>query len=145
MEKFYNGGAWLQYLIDHFLRRGAHAAASGDPRFAEFSFDHRMHGFVVGERHDTRELFALIVQDDDVDRVVLRDGDPETPWEAGFRTRDDLPWLAPYPRPWREPGYYAMPIEPSLSAVSALTSARAGSARRRPAAKKATKRPPAPE
>jgi hypothetical protein len=34
-EKFYAGQAWLQYLIDHFLRRGAHAQTSGDPQFAE--------------------------------------------------------------------------------------------------------------
>ncbi len=49
-EKFYAGPAWLQYLIDHFLRRDARARTSGDSQFAGFTFDHEMNGIIVGEQ-----------------------------------------------------------------------------------------------
>ena len=43
-EKFHAGPAWLQYLIDHFLRPGALAQNSGDAQFADFTFDHQVNG-----------------------------------------------------------------------------------------------------
>ena len=134
-EKFSAGGAWLQYLIDHFLRRGAHAARSGDPQFEQFAFDHEMNGFVVGERHDTRELFALIVQEDEVQRVVLRDGDPGAPWEPGYQEIDDLPWLAHGPKPWLDAGDFV----PMADTLSPPKPAGQRSTRPRPAAKKSAK------
>lgn len=45
-EKFYDGAAWMRYLVDHFLRPGALAAVAGDPRLAGFTFDHRCDGTV---------------------------------------------------------------------------------------------------
>jgi hypothetical protein len=99
MEKFYAGQAWLKYLIDHFLRRGAYARSSGDPQFREFTFDHEMNGIIVGEQKDNRELFILRVAADEVTRETLRRGDPD-PWEPGYRGLDDRPWLAGE-RPWR--------------------------------------------
>jgi hypothetical protein len=99
-EKFYAGASWLQYLIEHFLRRGAKAQGSGDPQFGAFSFDHEMNGVIVGEQGDSRELFLLRVQQDEVTREILRPGDPTLPWESGFRGLDDRPWLAGE-RPWR--------------------------------------------
>ena len=59
VEKFYAGQAWLQYLIDHFLRPGALAQRSGDPQFADFTFDHQLNGVVVGEQQNLRELFII--------------------------------------------------------------------------------------
>jgi hypothetical protein len=56
-EKFYAGPAWLQYLIDHFLRRSARTRTIGGSQFAGFSFDHEMNGMIVGEQGDNRELF----------------------------------------------------------------------------------------
>ena len=52
VEKFYGSTQWLLYLIDHFLKPGA--AAQGDPRFAEFGFDHLLEGIVV-EANRVRE------------------------------------------------------------------------------------------
>jgi hypothetical protein len=100
MEKFYAGQAWLQYLIDHFLRRGAHAKDSGDPQFREFTFDHKMNGIIVGEQKDNRELFILRVVANEVARETLRRGDPDLPWELGYLGLEDRPWLAGE-RPWR--------------------------------------------
>ena len=45
-------------LIDHFLGRGAHAEQSGDPQFADFTFDHEMNGVVVGEQQDKPGAFS---------------------------------------------------------------------------------------
>lgn len=91
-EKFYAGPAWLQYLINHFLREGALAATSGDPQFADFTFDHRMNGVVVGEQQDLRELFILWVEDDEVRQETLRRADPDY-GQPGYRVLDDRAWL----------------------------------------------------
>jgi hypothetical protein len=99
-EKFYAGQAWLQSLIDHFLRRGAYAQTSGDPQFAEFTFDHEMNGVIVGEQQDSRELLVVWVKHNNVSKEILRRGDPVLPWEPGYRDLDDRPWLAGE-RPWR--------------------------------------------
>ena len=74
-EKFYAGGAWLQYLIDHFLRPGALAQADGGVWFRRFTFDHDVNGVVVGEQGDNRELFSLTVEHGEVTRTTLRRGD----------------------------------------------------------------------
>lgn len=99
-EKFYAGPAWLQYLIDHFLRRGAVAQGVGDGQFADFTFDHRMNGLVVGEQQDLRELFLLEVRDDLVVRHLLRPGDPDY-GQPGYRGVEDRPWLPAEPPPRR--------------------------------------------
>jgi hypothetical protein len=99
-EKFYAGPAWLQYVIDHFLRRDACAKTSGGSQFAGFTFNHEMDGMIVGEQDDNRELFLLRVAANEVTTEVLRQGDPVLPWEPGFRGLDDRPWLAGE-RPWR--------------------------------------------
>ena len=132
-EKFYAGPAWLQYLIDHFLRPGALAQKSGDPQFESFTFDHRMNGFVVGERKDIRELFALIVADDEVHRVVLRDGDPGY-GEPGYQGPESRPWLARDYEPWR-----SSLDEFGISLEALPNPAGQRSTRRRPAAKKSAR------
>jgi len=67
--------AWLRYLIRHFLRPGAVAQGRGRPRFAGFSFDHRLDGLVVGCRRDDKGLFAIRVADNRVSERILRVGD----------------------------------------------------------------------
>jgi hypothetical protein len=70
-EKFYAGPAWLQYLIDHFLRRDVYAKTSGGSQFAGFTFNHEMNGMIVGEQDDNRELFLLRVEANEVTREIL--------------------------------------------------------------------------
>ena len=81
--KFYAGPDWMSYLIDHFLRPGAHAQTCGDPQFEAFTFDHHASGVLVGEQQDNRELFLLRVVDNQVSQEVLRRGD-RMPWETGI-------------------------------------------------------------
>lgn len=76
-EKFYQPAAWLAYLIDHLLGPGAVASGVDHPRLQGFTFDHRLDGIIVGCRRDNRELFALVVEDNEVSREVMRAGDPE--------------------------------------------------------------------
>ena len=87
-EKSYAMEPWLRYVVNHFLRRGAHA--SGDPRFEGFTFDHVLSGIVVGCRRDNKELFAIRVEDNKVVREVLTPADsryvdyPPLPYEAAI-------------------------------------------------------------
>ena len=46
----------------------ARARTSGDSQFAGFTFDHEMNGIIVGEQGDTRELFLLRVEANEVTR-----------------------------------------------------------------------------
>lgn len=92
-EKFYAGGPWLEYLVDHFLRPGAFAEADGSFWFRGFTFDHDVNGVVVGEQGDNRELFSLTVEHGEVVRRTLRRGEP-MPWDAGYVEKDEPPWLA---------------------------------------------------
>lgn len=88
VERFFGAAQWLRYLLDHFLREGAVASRSGDPRFAGFGFDHVLDGMVVGCRRDTKELFAITVSGNAVREEVLRRADrrlrghPPLPYEA---------------------------------------------------------------
>jgi hypothetical protein len=92
-EKFYAGGAWLQYLIDHFLRPGAHAESSPTSWFRRFTFDHDVNGVVVGEQSDNRELFSLTVEHGEVTRTILRRGE-RMPWDPGYVEKEEPPWLS---------------------------------------------------
>lgn len=76
-----NALKWLTYLVEHFLRPGAYAQASGLPYFADFTFDHRLDGVVAGCRRDNKELFLVRVDDNAVIEEVLR---PADPWFAGY-------------------------------------------------------------
>jgi hypothetical protein len=73
-EKFYQPIRWLRYLIDHFLVPDAQAASSGLSVFDDFSFDHRLDGLIVGNRRDTREMFAICVDDSNVHQKTLVPG-----------------------------------------------------------------------
>ena len=85
-ERFYAPVPWLRYLIDHFLKPGATAAAGTDPRFVSFTFDHVLDGMVVGCRRDTKELFAVTVRHNVVRTEVLRRADPR------YRAYPPLPY-----------------------------------------------------
>lgn len=69
----------LRYLIDHFLRPGAHASRDGRADFAEFTFDHHVHGVVAAERDDTRELYVIVARDNTLSREALVPGDAVRP------------------------------------------------------------------
>jgi hypothetical protein len=53
------------------------AAAEGGPGFEEFTFDHVLNGMVVGSRRDTRELYSITVQENEVEVELLWPGVPE--------------------------------------------------------------------
>lgn len=78
-EKSYSMRDWLEYLIEHFLRPGAKGEASGSHWLEGFSFDHVLNGIVACCRNDTRELWLIRLEDNEVQEEVLRRGDPE-PW-----------------------------------------------------------------
>ncbi len=50
IEKSNTASRELAYLIDHFLRPGAHAQRDGRVDFADFTFDHVVSGIVAAER-----------------------------------------------------------------------------------------------
>lgn len=62
-EKFYYGAEWMKYLIDHFLKPGALAQASGDPQFADFTFDHTVNGEIEAEGEEPDDRWILRVRD----------------------------------------------------------------------------------
>lgn len=75
-EKFYSPVPWLRYLIQHFLKPGAHASRPGLSFFEGFTFDHVLEGMVVGCRRDNKELFAINVKNNRVTEKILRPADP---------------------------------------------------------------------
>jgi len=79
-EKSRMAEAWLQFLIDHFLRPGAHALASERADFAEFTFDHVLNGVIAAERDDTRELWLIRCRDNEISTQQLVPPDV-MPWD----------------------------------------------------------------
>lgn len=61
VEKFYDATEWMQYLIDHFFRPGAHA--QGRPGFDEFTFDHVINGTIDAQGEEPDDTWQLIVID----------------------------------------------------------------------------------
>lgn len=75
-EKFYGSTRWMRYLIEHFLKPDALASRSGSTLFDGFTFDHVLEGMVVGCRRDNKELFAIVVADNEIREEILRPADP---------------------------------------------------------------------
>jgi hypothetical protein len=75
VEKFYGSTLWLGFLIDHFLRPGAHAASSGLSYFEGFTFDHRLDGLIASCRRSDKEMSLIRVTDNVVTEELLRTGD----------------------------------------------------------------------
>ncbi|MFF0143555.1 hypothetical protein ACFYRN_45130 [Streptomyces sp. NPDC005227] len=60
-EKFYRATEWMQYLIDHFLKPGAHA--QGQPGFEDFTFDHVVNGVIHAQGDEPGDTWDLTVTD----------------------------------------------------------------------------------
>jgi hypothetical protein len=78
-EKSNHAAAEIRFLIDHFLRPGAHAATSQRSQFADFSFDHVVSGVVAAERDDGR-LWLITVEDNVVSESLLTAGCDDGLW-----------------------------------------------------------------
>jgi hypothetical protein len=78
-EKSNDAAAEILYLIDHFLRPGAHAATSGRAQFADFSFDHMVSGVIAAERDDGR-LWLITVADNVVSESLITAGHDDGLW-----------------------------------------------------------------
>jgi hypothetical protein len=86
MEKFYAPVPWLRYLIEHFLAPTAKASLTGLRIFEQFTFNHTLDGLMIGNRRDTREMFAISVEDNVVRERVL------VPGAGANRGRPKLPY-----------------------------------------------------
>lgn len=62
-EKFYDATKWMQYLIDHFLKPGAHA--QGQPGFEKFTFDHTVTGLIKAQGDEPGDTWELVVVDNE--------------------------------------------------------------------------------
>ncbi|MFE6488847.1 hypothetical protein ACFVGN_38770 [Streptomyces sp. NPDC057757] len=60
-EKTYYATAWVQYLIDHFLKPDAHA--KGQPGFEQFTFDHTVNGVIHAQGDEPGDTWDLTVVD----------------------------------------------------------------------------------
>jgi hypothetical protein len=60
-EKFHDAQIWMAYLIDHFLRAGAHAIPHLG--FEGFTFDHVVNGTIHAEGEDREDVWDLVVTD----------------------------------------------------------------------------------
>lgn len=60
----------LQHLLDDFLTPDAARLHTGDPRFAEFTFDHELLGAVALESNYTGRLTLVMVEDGQVRTVT---------------------------------------------------------------------------
>jgi hypothetical protein len=78
-EKFYDAPEWMAYLVDHFLRPGAHA--QGEPGFAEFTFDHVLNGVIDAQGEEPSDTWRLTVRDNTVS--ATGPVEPETAWLCG--------------------------------------------------------------
>lgn len=76
-EKFYEATAWMQYLVDTFLRPGATVQAElaspvpgryYAPEFEHFTFDHVVNGEIGAEGEDAGDVWAVVVVDNRVSR-----------------------------------------------------------------------------
>ena len=64
-EKFYDSAEWMKYIIDHFLRPGAHAASE----LPFLQANHTCNGVIKAQGEDIDDRWKLIVEDNEV-RVV---------------------------------------------------------------------------
>ena len=62
-EKFYSSAEWMQYIIHHFLKPNAVASTTGDPQFAEFTFNHVLNGEIHVQGEDPADIWKIIVED----------------------------------------------------------------------------------
>jgi hypothetical protein len=93
VEKFYAATRWMRYLIEHFLAPDAHARHSGLDWFTDFAFDHTLNGIIAACRRDTRELYLIHVENNEVSEEPLYPADLRfadagpLPYETGMDQR----------------------------------------------------------
>ncbi|MEV7025544.1 hypothetical protein [Kitasatospora sp. NPDC093558] len=78
-EKFYDSPEWMTYLVDHFLKPGAHA--QGEPGFEDFTFDHVLDGVIDAQGEESWDTWQLTVRDNEVS--ATGPVEPEVPWLCG--------------------------------------------------------------
>lgn len=69
----------VRTLLSHrpFLRPHGTASKDGRADFAPFIFNHRVDGTIAALRGDSRELFLIIADNNDITTRALVAGDPE--------------------------------------------------------------------
>ena len=80
-EKFYDSVAWMQYLIDHFLK--SDAIGKGAPELAGFTFDHVLSGKIEAEGEERSDLWTLVVTDNKVEAESGHTGATRLPDHVG--------------------------------------------------------------
>jgi len=73
-NKHYAPNAWLQYLVDHFLRPGAFASADTTGLFDGFTFDHKLEGVVAACLQDTGRIWLIRPEGDRIVEELLWPG-----------------------------------------------------------------------
>jgi hypothetical protein len=77
-EKFYNSEAWMRYLIQTFLEKGAAVEVErGAPvegrvypdEFKDFTFDHVLNGVIEAQGEDPNDHWLLVVENNEVRKV----------------------------------------------------------------------------
>ena len=63
-EKFYDSENWMSYLIDHFLRPGAHAVGQVEG----LQGNHTVNGVIHAQGADRRDRWTLVVTNNEVTR-----------------------------------------------------------------------------
>jgi hypothetical protein len=86
-EKFYEAEAWMTYLIDHFLKDGAHA--QGQPRFEQFTFDHVLNGTIAAQGEEPGDQWDLFVTDNRVSRYDYPSDLPRYREDVGPQSRTE--------------------------------------------------------
>lgn len=66
-EKFYASEAWMTYLIDHFLKPGAIAAA----QLPFLQANHTLNGVIKAQGEEMNDRWKLVVTDNVVSRINL--------------------------------------------------------------------------
>lgn len=57
-EKFYSAGAWMVYIIEHFLRPGCHAQAE----LPFLQANHTVNGVIYAQGEDSDDKWRLVVE-----------------------------------------------------------------------------------
>lgn len=77
-EKFHEPDQWMAYLIDTFLKPGAHLSAElrdrvpgryYDKRFGSFTFDHVVDGTIGAQGDDHDDRYQVVVTNNRVEKV----------------------------------------------------------------------------
>ncbi|MCW2785775.1 MAG: hypothetical protein JWP74_2292 [Marmoricola sp.] len=66
---------WLKYVMATYLIPGADV--HGQAGFEDFGCNHVLNGMVIGSRRDNRELYAIVVDENEVSVELLWPGVPE--------------------------------------------------------------------